>query len=89
MPTSSVLALKSIPVDADEASRKAILLELKALSLSLSLTLTLALTLTLTLTTDPNPSPNPSPNPNQGAARLHARGHRLLLRRLLPRGRAE
>ena len=31
MPTSSVLALKSIPVDADEASRKAILLELKAL----------------------------------------------------------
>ena len=31
VPTSSVLALKSIPVDADEASRKAILLELKAL----------------------------------------------------------
>jgi hypothetical protein len=30
MPTSSVLALKSIPVDADEAARKAILLELKA-----------------------------------------------------------
>ena len=64
MPTSSVLALKSIPVDADEASRKAILLELKALhdcthAAIVSfygaffrrglLTLTLTRTLTLTL----------------------------------------
>jgi len=31
IPSASVLALKSIPVDTDEASRKAILLELKAL----------------------------------------------------------
>ena len=31
VPSASVLALKSIPVDADETSRKAILLELKAL----------------------------------------------------------
>ena len=92
MPTSSVLALKSIPVDADETSRKAILLELKAL---------LGQGLGLGLASDPSPSPNlkpklklkpkpkpkPKPNPNQGAARLHARGHRVLLRRLLPRGR--
>ena len=71
MPTSSVLALKSIPVDADEAARKAILLELKAPP-------------TPTATPTPSPYPAPTPTPNQGAARLHARGHRLLLRRLLP-----
>ena len=43
MPTSSVLALKSIPVDADEASRKAMpLLGLEAPKKDLTLTLALA-----------------------------------------------